>query len=64
MVRILLYPKDLCTIAGKSEKQARALIKKIQTEQNREGHPFTVFDLSEYLKKDVTEVVKLLKLNH
>lgn len=62
MNRICIYTKDVQSITGKSERQAREIIKQIRQLTKKEKHqPVTVHDLCEYLGFDPPNVIPLLK---
>ncbi len=53
MNRICIYTKDIQVITGKSERQAREIIKQIRSLHNKEKHqPITIHDLCLYLGID------------
>lgn len=57
MNRIVVYPKDLCQFTGKSEKYARALMKKIYEHFSKSNNlPLTIFEVCDYLKVDVQQM--------
>jgi hypothetical protein len=42
--RIIIYPKDVQKITGKSERYGRMLIKQIKDKLNKEGHQFVTIE--------------------
>ena len=47
--RIIVYPKDVQRITGRSEKYGRILLKKIKQEFSKKDHQFvTVEEFSQY----------------
>lgn len=44
MKRVVIYPKDVQQITGKSERYGRALLKQIKTKLNKEQHQFITID--------------------
>ena len=62
MNRICIYAKDIQQITGKSERQAREIIKKIRATRAKPKHqPITVEELCEYLGFDPPSIIPLLK---
>jgi hypothetical protein len=49
MKRVVIYPKDVQQITGKSERFGRALLKQIKTKLNKEEHQFiTIEEFSQF----------------
>jgi hypothetical protein len=47
--RVIIYPKDIQRITGKSERYGRYLICKIKEELNKEDHQMvTIYEFAEY----------------
>jgi hypothetical protein len=44
MKRIVIYPKDVQQITGKSERYGRMLLKQIKTKLKKEEHQFVTID--------------------
>lgn len=42
--RIIIYPKDVQKITGKSERYGRMLLKQIKDKLNKEEHQFVTID--------------------
>jgi phosphatidylglycerophosphatase A len=42
--RVIIYPKDIQRITGKSERYGRYLIRKIKEELNKEDHQMVTID--------------------
>ncbi|MCF6130896.1 hypothetical protein [Flavobacterium wongokense] len=62
MNRICIYAKDVQVITGKSERQAREIMKQIRQLTRKEKHqPITVHDLCDYLGFEVRNVAPLIK---
>ena len=56
--RIIVYPKDVQRITGRSEKYGRILLKKIKQEFSKKDHQFvTVEEFSQYTGLS-TEVIQ------
>lgn len=61
MKRIVIHPKDIMIITGKSERYARYLIKKIKEELNKESHQYvTIKECATYLGLDPEELLREL----
>ena len=61
MKRIVIHPKDIMIITGKSERYARYLIKKIKEELNKESHQYvTIKEGATYLGLDPEELLREL----
>lgn len=43
-IRIIIYPKDVQKITGKSERYGRMLLKQIKDKLNKEEHQFVTID--------------------
>jgi hypothetical protein len=43
-IRIIIYPKDVQKITGKSERYGRMLLKQIKVKLNKEDHQFVTVD--------------------
>ena len=62
MNRICIYAKDIQQLTGKSERQAREIIKKIRTFRDKPKHqPITIHELCEYLGLEAEKVMQLLR---
>jgi hypothetical protein len=44
MKRVVIYPKDVQQITGKSERYGRMLLKQIKTKLKKEEHQFVTVD--------------------
>jgi hypothetical protein len=44
MKRVVIYPKDVQQITGKSERYGRMLLKQIKTKLKKEEHQFVTID--------------------
>lgn len=61
MKRIVIHPKDIMIITGKSERYARYLIKQIKEELNKKSHQYvTIKECADYLGLDPEELSKEL----
>ncbi|MNX99987.1 hypothetical protein D3C86_1324650 [compost metagenome] len=59
--RLVIYPKDIMLITGKSERYCRYLIKRMKAHFNKEDHQLiTITEFSNYLGLDPEEVSKTL----
>ena len=61
MKRVIIYPKDVMLITGKSERYSRDLLKKIKSHLNKKEHQYvSVQELCDYLglkKEEVSELI-------
>jgi hypothetical protein len=59
--RIVIYPKDVMTITGRSEKYSRNLLKQIRQQLDKEQHHFvTIYEFWKFTGMDVEQVQPLL----
>jgi len=59
--RIVIYPKDVMTITGRSEKYSRNLLKQIRQQLDKEQHHFvTIYEFCQFTGIDVEQVQPLL----
>lgn len=57
MKRVIIYPKDIMLITGKSERYSRDLLKKIKLHLNKKEHQFvSVQEFCEYLGLNSKEI--------
>ncbi|WP_333599492.1 hypothetical protein [Flavobacterium sp.] len=62
MKRIVIYPKDVVLLFGKTERQARYLLSNIKAFYKKEKHQFiTVVEFCLYMGLAIEEVSPLLK---
>lgn len=55
--RIIIYPKDIMLITGKSERYSREIIKKIKLANNKQKHQLvTVQEFCTYMSIPIDEV--------
>ncbi|MGC8823115.1 MAG: hypothetical protein ACP5PZ_00765 [Bacteroidales bacterium] len=60
--RIIIYPKDVQRITGKSERFGRMLLKQIKQQLSKEEHQFvTVHEFCKYAGIDVQEISDFIK---
>lgn len=60
--RIIIYPKDVQRITGKSERFSRSLLKQIKSKLSKERHQFiTIQEFCSYAGLDALEVYELIK---
>ena len=60
MKRIVIYPKDIMRITGKSERYSREILKKIKTDLNKEKHHIiTIQEFCSYMKISIDELNKI-----
>ena len=59
--RIVVYPKDVMTITGRSEKYSRNLLKQIKQQLDKEKHQFvTIYEFCQFTGMDSEQVQPLL----
>jgi hypothetical protein len=59
--RVIIYPKDIQRITGKSERYGRYLIRKIKEELNKEDHQMvTIYEFAEYSGIDTELIMQYL----
>ncbi|MBI1836414.1 MAG: hypothetical protein HYR91_04025 [Flavobacteriia bacterium] len=57
MKRIVIYPKDIMRITGKSERYSREILKKIKADLNKEKHQLvTIQEFCKYMNISIDEV--------
>ena len=62
MQRIIMYPKDVITVNGKTERQARYLLNKIRILLNKERHQsVTIEEFCNYMGLRIEKVMEQLK---
>ncbi|MGK7392849.1 MAG: hypothetical protein ACNS60_21220 [Candidatus Cyclobacteriaceae bacterium M2_1C_046] len=59
--RIIIYPKDIQRITGKSERYSRYLLKKIKNDLQKEDHHLvTVQEFCEFAGVEVEEIEQFI----
>ncbi|MFY0624858.1 MAG: hypothetical protein JXR07_01105 [Reichenbachiella sp.] len=59
--RIIIYPKDIQRITGKSERYGRMVLQKIKTNLNKESHQLvTIEEYSNYAGVGVEAIVDFI----
>ena len=59
--RIVVYPKDVMTITGRSEKYSRNLLKQIRQQLDKEKHQFvTIYEFCQFTGMNAEQVQPLL----
>jgi hypothetical protein len=62
MKRLIIYPKDIQLITGKSERQSRNSIMLIKKKLNKDKHQLvTVEEFCNYMGLDVEVIQKMIK---
>jgi len=57
MRRVVIYPKDIMIITGKSERYSRYLIQRIKKHLNKEGHQIvSIKEFCVYMGLEMDEV--------
>jgi siroheme synthase (precorrin-2 oxidase/ferrochelatase) len=60
--RIVIYPKDIMLLTGKSERYSREILKKIKSHFKKEEHQIvTIKELCQYFGIEQNEIYNLLK---
>lgn len=60
--RLVIYPKDIVLITGKSERYCRYLIKHIKAHYGKESHQsLTIREFCEYMGLEYDEVAPIIK---
>ena len=61
MKRVVIYPKDIMIITGKSERYSRYLIQRIKKHLKKEDHQVvSVNEFCDYMGLDISEIEILL----
>jgi hypothetical protein len=62
MQRVVIYPKDIMIITGRSERYSRNLLKQIKSVHTKQKHqPLTVEEFCQYMGFDVSRIANMLK---
>jgi len=62
MRRIIIYPKDIARLLGKTERQGRYILSTLKTFYKKEKHQFiTVMEFCLYMGLTLEEVTPFLK---
>ena len=62
MQRVVIYPKDIMIITGRSERYSRNLLKQIKSVHAKQKHqPLTVDEFCQYMGFDVSRIATMLK---
>lgn len=57
MKRVVIYPKDIMIITGKSERYSRYLLKRIKTHYNKSEHQIvSISEFCEYMGLRIDEI--------
>lgn len=60
--RLVIYPKDIMLITGKSERYSRYLLKRMKAHFNKLDHQYiTITEMCSYLGLDPDEVSRRIK---
>ncbi len=61
MKRVVIYPKDIMIITGKSERYSRYLIQRIKKHLGKEEHQvISIQEFCEYMGLELTDIDPLL----
>ena len=61
MERLIIYPKDVMIVTGKTERHARYLLQRIKKALEKEEHQvITIAEFAEYLGVDLDEVKRVI----
>jgi GTP-sensing pleiotropic transcriptional regulator CodY len=59
--RIVIYPKDIQRITGKSERYGRLMIQRIKQELKKDDHQLvTISEFSDYAGIDIQELLEFI----
>jgi len=62
MQRVVIYPKDIMIVTGRSERYSRNLLKKIKANFNKANHqPLTIEEFCQYMGFDSVQIRTNLK---
>ena len=62
MKRVVIYPKDVMIITGKSDRYSRNVLKKVKAHFEKEDHQYiTVKEFCIYMGLEVEQIMKLIK---
>ncbi len=62
MSRICIYPKDIMTVTGRSERYGRTIISKIKESLNKEAHQLvTIDEFCDFMGFEISKVQGLIK---
>lgn len=62
MQRIVIYPKDIMIITGRSERYSRNLLKQIKSSYSKLKHqPLTIDEFCQYMGFDTLKITHQLK---
>lgn len=62
MQRVVIYPKDIMIVTGRSERYSRNLLNKIKVTFNKAKHqPLTIDEFCQYMGFDSSKIVAQLK---
>jgi hypothetical protein len=62
MQRVVIYPKDIMIVTGRSERYSRGLLKKIKETYNKAKHqPLTIDEFCQYMGFDSTKIANSIK---
>ena len=62
MKKVVIYPKDIMIVTGKSERYSRKLLQKIKNVLKKQDHQVvTINEFCEYIGIPVDEVTNILK---
>ena len=61
MKRVVIYPKDIMIITGKSERYARYLIQRIKKHLRKEEHQvISISEFCDYMGLDFIQVIDMI----
>lgn len=62
MQRVVIYPKDIMIVTGRSERYSRNLLEKIKANFNKAHHqPLTIEEFCQYMGFDSSQIRTNLK---
>lgn len=62
MKRVVIYPKDVMIITGKSERYSREILKKVKAHFRKEEYQYiTVNEFCIYMGLDIDQIMKMIQ---
>jgi hypothetical protein len=62
MKRVVVYPKDIMVVTGKSERHSRTLLKRMKQHYKKEEYQYiTISELCQYMGLDEVVISNMIK---
>ena len=62
MRRVVIYPKDIMVVTGKSERHSRTLLKRMKTHFKKEEYQYiTITEFCQYMGLDEVLISEMIK---